>query len=187
LHLRVLHRMTQTIPYLRVKQVDIARPETFPDESKFDSVLCLNGIEHVADDVAALRNLRHVLDDAGRIIVLVPQGPGLYGSLDEVLGHHRRYTRQQLVDAGERAGLRAVRVLKFNRSSVPAWWVNGRLLRKRKFGYVQMKVLNLLVPVLRVVDRWIPLPPLSLIAVFEKADEKQVPSAAETPAAAAAR
>jgi 2-polyprenyl-3-methyl-5-hydroxy-6-metoxy-1,4-benzoquinol methylase len=165
--------------------VDIERPETFPGEDKFDTVLCLNGIEHVADDVAALRHLRGVLDDGGRIVVLVPQGPGLYGSLDEVLGHHCRYTREQLVAAGERAGLRAVRVLKFNRSSVPAWWVNGRLLRKRKFGYVQMKVLNLLVPILRVVDRWMPLPPLSLIAVFEKAQEKQGKAVAETAAVAA--
>ena len=34
--------------------------------------------------------------DGGRAVILVPCGPGLYGTLDEVLGHFRRYTEKQL-------------------------------------------------------------------------------------------
>jgi len=34
----------------------------------------------------------------------------------------------------------------------------------------QIRLLNLLTPVFRVLDPWLPLPPLSLIAIFRKED-----------------
>jgi hypothetical protein len=66
--------------------------ESFPKEAKFDTVICLT-LLNTADDLTALSNFREVLEDQGRAIILVPCGPWLYGSLDEVLAHHRRYTR----------------------------------------------------------------------------------------------
>ena len=99
---------------------------------------------------------------------MVPCGPGLYGTLDEVLGHCRRYTEDQLVAVAQRAGFRVEKVLKFNRPGVVAWWLNGRLLRRRTFGLTQLKILNLLTPIFRLLDSWLPLPPLSLIAILRK-------------------
>ena len=58
--------------------------------------------------------------------------------------------------------------MAFNRVGVIAWWLNGRLLRKRTFGLWQIKMLNLLTPLFRVLDNFLPLPPLSLIAVLSK-------------------
>ncbi|SRR6266513_960400 len=60
-------------------------------------------------------------------------------------------------------------MLEFNRVGV-AWWINGKLLRRRAFGFVQIKLLNVLTPVFRVLDKFLPLPPLSLIAVLSKLD-----------------
>ena len=45
--------------------------------------------------LAALRNIWNILEPGGRAIILVPCGPELYGTLDEVLGHCRRYTEDQ--------------------------------------------------------------------------------------------
>ena len=59
-------------------------------------------------------------------------------------------------------------MLEFNRGSVPGWWLSGRVMRRRTFSLLQIKVLNLLVPLFRVLDRVKVLPPLSLIAIFEK-------------------
>ncbi len=130
--------------------------------------MCLNVVEHLADDVAALRNIWNALAEGGRAIVLVPCGPWLYGSLDEVLGHYRRYTREQLVQVAQQAGFRVEQVLKFNRPGVVAWWLNGRILRRKTFGLGQIRMLNVLTPVFRRVDRWLPLPPLSIIAILRK-------------------
>ena len=44
----------------------------------------------------ALRNIYSALEPGGRAVIYVPQGPGLYSSLDEVLGHRCRYTPEML-------------------------------------------------------------------------------------------
>jgi glycosyltransferase involved in cell wall biosynthesis len=168
LYLTYLENVGRNRPYMRVGFTDGERGESFPKEQKFDTVICLNVVEHLADDLTALNNIRDVLEDRGRAIVLVPCGPWLFGSLDEVLGHQRRYTRKQLTDLVEKAGLQVETMLEFNRVGVIAWWLNGRLLRRRTFGLWQIKMLNLLTPLFRVLDNFLPLPPLSLIAVLSK-------------------
>jgi hypothetical protein len=59
-------------------------------------------------------------------------------------------------------------MLEFNRIGVIAWWLNARLLRRRTFGFWQIKLLNTFTPVFRVLDNLLPLPPPSLIAVISK-------------------
>jgi hypothetical protein len=122
----------------------------------------------VEDDVAALANLRKVLAPGGRAIVLVPRGPDLFGTLDEVLGHRRRYTEASLRRVALDAGLEVKEILPFNRVGTPAWWLNGKVLRRRHFGLLQIAMLNLLTPLLRLVDRALPFPPLSIIAILQQ-------------------
>jgi len=177
LYLDYLENIRLNRPYMRVGYTDGGKGDSFPREKKFDTVICLNVVEHLADDLTALNNFREVLEDQGRAIVLVPCGPWLFGSLDEVLGHHRRYSRKQLTDLVERAGFRLESMLEFNRIGVIAWWLNARLLRRRTFGFWQIQLLNVLTPVFRVLDNFLPLPPLSLIAVISK----PVYETAETP------
>jgi len=167
-YLDYLGTMRSTRPYMRVSYTHAMKAETFPAGTTFDTVVCLNVVEHVEDDAAVLRNIRNTLEDGGRAIVLVPCGPWLYGSLDEVLGHFRRYRRDELVRVAEVAGFQVERVLKFNRPGVLGWWLNGRVMRRKTFGLGQIRILNLLTPVFRLVDRWLPLPPLSLIAILRK-------------------
>jgi glycosyltransferase involved in cell wall biosynthesis/phospholipid N-methyltransferase len=155
-------------PYMRVAQIDAQIGHTFPQGQTFDTVVCLNVVEHLENDLAALQNIWSVLDNRGRAIVLVPQGPNLYGTLDQVLGHCRRYTERQFVELGQRAGFHVEKVLKFNRAGVLGWWLNGKILRRRQFGLAQIRLLNLLTPLFRLVDSWIPLPPLSIIAILTK-------------------
>lgn len=155
-------------PYMRVGHVDAADSNTYPRGQKFDTVVCLNVMEHIPDDVGVLRNIREVLEDGGRAIVLVPYGPKLYGTLDEVLGHCRRYTEEQLSGVGQRAGFRVETLIRFNRPGVIAWWLNGKILQRRTFGLGQIRILNLVTPIFRVMDAWIPLPPLSIIGILRK-------------------
>jgi glycosyltransferase involved in cell wall biosynthesis len=137
--------------------------------ARFDTVVCLNVIEHLEDDRQALHNIASVLNAGGRAIVLVPGGPWLYGSLDEVLGHKRRYTEKMLRELASACGLRFEALVRFNRASSLPWFVNGRVLRRRSFSRIQLAVLELLMPLIRRLDRHLPWPPLSLIAVFLKA------------------
>jgi glycosyltransferase involved in cell wall biosynthesis len=168
LYLMYLDNVGRNRPYMKVGFTDAEKVATYPEDQKFDTVICLNVVEHLADERGAIRNIRSALEAGGRAIILVPCGPGLYGTLDEVLGHQRRYTRESLKALVLDANFELEQMIDFNRVGVIAWWVNGRLLQRRTFGLWQIKVLNVLTPVFRTIDKALPLPPLSLIAVIRK-------------------
>jgi glycosyltransferase involved in cell wall biosynthesis len=168
MYIDYLVSLRATRPYMEVAHTDASSLATYPPGQAFDTVVCLNVVEHLEDDLGALHNIWNVLADHGRAIILVPCGPNLYGTLDEVLGHCRRYTVEQLVDVSQRAGFTVEQVVKFNRPGVAGWWLNGKILRRRKFGLAQIRLLNLLTPLFRLVDPWLPLPPLSIIGVLRK-------------------
>jgi SAM-dependent methyltransferase len=179
LYLQTLRQLATDRPYLEVTLTDVTRGVSFPRiPGGFDTVVCLNVIEHVDDDRGALENIRAVLADGGKAIVLVPQDPRMFGTLDEVLGHKRRYTEESLRAVAADAGFEVAELLRFNRVGTPAWWLNGKVLRRRHFGLAQIAALNLLTPIFRRVDALLPFPPLSLIAVLR-------PAAAGRPADAA--
>lgn len=176
LYVDELRHLRRTRPYLRTALIDPEDPRTFPASERFDTVLCVNVLESLHDDVAALQNVRDVVADGGRVLVVVPAGPRLYGTLDESLGRWRRYTAGQLRGVAEKAGFRVTVLHGLGGAGVPLWWLGGTLLKRRRLGLVQVKLLNVLVPLLRAVDGVVTLPPLSLLAVLEK-DE----TAAATP------
>jgi glycosyltransferase involved in cell wall biosynthesis len=178
-YLEYLVTLRATRPYLQVAYTNAMDGGTFPTGQSFDTVVCLNVVEHVQDDAGALRNIQNALVDGGRAIILVPFGQWLYGSLDEVLGHCRRYTRDQLIAVAQQAGFRVEHVLQFNRPGVPAWWLNGRILRRKTFGLGQIRMLNILTPLFRLVDPWVPLPPLSIIAILRKEEDDTASYAAQ--------
>ena len=180
LYLQTLASLRQDRPYLDVAFCDVTDVESFPrSERGYDTVICLNVIEHVPDDRAALSNIREALAPGGRAIVLVPQGQWNFGTLDEVLGHRQRYSKEGLRRLAADAGLEVERILDFNRTGTAAWFLNGKLLRRRSFGLLQIKLLNLLTPLFRLVDRLVPLPALSLIAVMKRAGGAAGPPAVD--------
>ena len=89
-----------------VRHADIA---ALGDDRRYDSVVLVNVLEHIPDDLGALRDLRALLKPGGRLIVFSPAFEGLYSDFDRKIGHFRRYRRSQLVTVADRAGLRARR------------------------------------------------------------------------------
>ena len=75
------------------------------------------------------------------------------------------YSPEQLGGELVAAGFAVERLVPFNRAGTPGWYLNGRILRRTRFNPVQMKLFNQIVPILRHVDRRLPWPALSLIAV----------------------
>jgi glycosyltransferase involved in cell wall biosynthesis len=167
-YLAYLNTLAATRPYMRVAHTNAMEGKSYPSTQTFDTVVALNVVEHLEDDIGALQNMHAVLEEGGHAIVLVPCGPWLFGSLDEVLGHYRRYTKERLVEVSKQAGFEVEEILKFNRPGVPAWWWNGRVLRRRTFALGQIRLLNFLTGFFRRIDPILPLPPLSLIAILRK-------------------
>ena len=171
-------------PYLEVARIDLEDPACFaPFREQFDTVVCLNVLEHVKDPIQSLRNMHDALAPGGRLVLYVPQGQGLYSSLDEALAHRVRYDPRMLADELQRTGFTLESCAHFNRASVPAWWFNGKLMRRRNFSRLQLKTFDWTVPLLRRVDRFLPWRGLGLIAVARRNAE---PAAAATAPATAA-
>lgn len=168
-YLPSLKSLSLNKPYLHTAFCDITLPKSLPrPKGGFDTAVCLNVMEHVKDDLAVMKNLASTLAPGGRAVVLVPRGQWAFGTLDEVLGHVRRYDRARLKRLSAEAGLEVEVLFTFNRIGLPAWILNGLLLRRRHFGLGQVIVLNLLTPLFRVIDRLLPWPGLSLILVARK-------------------
>jgi glycosyltransferase involved in cell wall biosynthesis len=168
-HLARLRTRFQHRPNLRVRHCDLSDAREFePLAGQMDSVVCLNVLEHIEDDLAGLRNIHRALVPGGRAIVLVPHGQEIYGALDESLGHFRRYSQEQLRGRMEQAGFRVEQVLEFNRISRPGWYLTGRVFRKSTLSPLQLKIFDRLVWLWRRIDARLPWAPTSIIGIGVK-------------------
>jgi SAM-dependent methyltransferase len=132
---------------------------------RLDTVIALNVVEHIEDDVGTLRSMSELLAPGGRVVILVPSLPSIYGSLDVELGHFRRYTRASLGSAFRNAGLALEQMSWFNRVGTLGWWFNACVRRTRVIPLSQLRSFDRMVPLLRS-ERFLPLPfGQSLIAI----------------------
>jgi SAM-dependent methyltransferase len=120
---------------------------------RFDTIVAVNVIEHIADDHGLVRRLAGLLRPGGKLAVYVPACPFAYGSLDRALGHHRRYTPATLRALLEGAGLVSARPAYVNFFGLLGWTVNGRLLRRHHLSHAQLALFERLLPLFRLEDR----------------------------------
>lgn len=153
---------------------DLLSPE-FRELKRFrpDSCLCTSVIEHTPDDALALDAMAAVLPPGGRIVLLVPAFPSLYGPIDRRLGHYRRYRAAGIRRLAESAGL-AVRTARYlNTIGFFGWWVNAHVLKLEAQSEWQIALFDrFLVHPMAALERVIP-PPFgqSVLAVLEKRDQ----------------
>lgn len=142
-----------------------------------DTVVCVNVLEHISDDVGLLARFRDALAPSGKVVLFVPAHPWLYGAHDEADGHFRRYTMRGLQRTMGRAGLKLVTSRWVNLPGIPGWWLNKCL--RRRFGEGQCSCFDRLIPPIVAIERVLP-PPigLSILAVGQR-DEQ--PVAVESP------
>lgn len=178
-HMARLRTRFRERPNFSIQVCNLEEPKHFDPlrDKDIDSVVCLNVLEHVPDDNQGLRNIYSVLAPGGRAVILVPQGQSIYGTLDEVLGHCRRYSEEELRGKMVAAGFAVEQIIRFNRVTRPGWFVNGRILKKRTFSPFQLAVFDRLVWLWRLIDGWLPWSPVSIIAIARKPAEAPHPRA----------
>ena len=135
---------------------------------RIDSVICFNVLEHIEKEDRALENIFNLLEPKGRLLLFVPSHRWLYGSLDHHLSHHRRYDREELKEKLEKIGFQVILLKHFNRIGVLGWYLNSKILRRKRLPSFQLRIYNLLVPVFKI-EGLFPLPfGTSLLAIAEK-------------------
>jgi SAM-dependent methyltransferase len=134
---------------------------------RLDTVICVNVLEHLADDVAALRMFRTILVPGGRVLVFVPAVEAAYGPLDAELGHHRRYSKRMVADRFAAAGLELIELRYTNPIGLLGWMYNAHVSKARTHSLGQVRAFErLIAPWALPLERFVR-PPigLSLVAV----------------------
>lgn len=168
-HLARLTTRFQHRPNLTTRYCDLTDRADFSElTAKMDTVICLNVLEHVEDDLQGLRNIYASLSAGGRAIVLVPHDQRVFGTIDVALGHYRRYTHAELKTKMEETGFRVERIVDFNRISRYPWYISGRILKKKSLSVGQMKLFDRFVWLWRKIDGSLPWPPTSIIGIGVK-------------------
>ena len=133
---------------------------------ELDTVFLSNVLEHIADDHGAVRHFRSVLPSGGRLVVLVPGLPKLFGTLDEAVGHNRRYTPETLKTVIESNGFVIESMEWLNLLGILGWYLNGKVLKRRVLPALQLRIYDRIAPVLARAEAMWKLPiGLSLITV----------------------
>jgi SAM-dependent methyltransferase len=90
------------------------------------TIVAINVLEHLADDIGALETLAGMTQSGGRIVLWVPAYMRLYGDFDRAVGHLRRYTPRTMAAAIRNAGLEPELVRPVNFLGGIAWWATVR-------------------------------------------------------------
>jgi SAM-dependent methyltransferase len=166
------HRSFAECRHVRSLVQDVLDPEfQVWKESRPDSIVCLNVLEHIEDHLGALRQMAAVLPPGGRVVLIVPAFEALYGPIDALLGHFRRYTKKSMREVAERAAFQPESLRYMNVIGFFGWWVNARILKRTEQSESQILFFDSkVVPLLASVENRIA-PPFgqSLFAVLVKA------------------
>jgi len=165
---------------ITVEQGDLTDPRIYKRcyDDRIDTVFCANVLEHIADDQKVLTHFYQILEEGGHCVLIVPAGPQLFGSLDEAVGHHRRYTRGDLIEKLRAAGFQIVHSQQFNRLGSIAWFFSSRILRRRTLSPQSMRWYSRIVPLAKLLDWLLPVPGMSLIVVGQKPRQQRLKAAA---------
>jgi len=169
LHLHALRNRFLRTPNVVVQRIDPEVPQDLAGlENCFDTVLCLNVLEYLDSPESVVRSLSTTLKPGGSLIVLVPRGPDLFGTLDRSLGHKRRYSAADARRLMESQGFVVDKLFGFNKAGTPPWFAYSKLLGSRTINKPVLKIFDKTVWLWRGLDGLLPWPALSLIVVARK-------------------
>ena len=102
-------------------------------ESK-DSIVMVNVLEHIQDDLASLKQMWRALHADGSLLLYVPALNFLFSKLDEEHGHFRRYSKSGLKSKVAAAGFKIVKARYVDLLGILPWRVFNKWLKKTEFN-----------------------------------------------------
>lgn len=115
--------------------------------------------------------MRAALKPDGVAVILAPLGLALFGSLDRSLGHKRRYSAAGIRALLESHGFTVEAIYSFNKAGAPPWWAYSRVLGSKNINKPVLKIFDKTVWFWSRIDRFMPWPGLSLIAIGRRQPE----------------
>ncbi len=159
----------------RFLKLDIGdeKNSTINSISEIDTITCINVLEHIENDAVALTNMFTMLRNQGLLLLIVPAIPRIYGTLDRLSGHYRRYRRKELNKKITRAGFIIETQYYMNFLGVITWFLANMVARKKTLFGSACALLDKVVPLLERFEKlWTPPIGQSIVTVCAKAQTK---------------
>ena len=160
--------------YKNANYGDIEKGEYFFGNKKFDSIVCMNVLEHIKDDKKALGNMFSLLKKNGKLILLVPAHEWAYGQMDKELGHFRRYSKGEVENKilNFKFLSRSVTILNshyLNWLGLVGWFINGRVLGRKIIPENQLGIFDYIARPFLLLEKFVS-PPfgISVLAIGQK-------------------
>jgi len=122
-------------------------------ENAFDTILYVDVLEHIEDDLGELKKAARALKPGGNLCILVPANPKDYTAFDKAIGHFRRYTKTMLLETvPESLDIEWCRYLDFFGSLASK--VNKIFLNQSQPSRKQILVWDkFIIPVSKIIDK----------------------------------
>ncbi|HEY6629413.1 MAG TPA: glycosyltransferase [Acidimicrobiia bacterium] len=167
-HLRSIEKRFGHLENIKAVQGDLQDPSFYEGlPGDFDSVLCVNVLEHLDDPDVAVSEFYKATRSGGKVLILVPAHEWLFSEADTALGHRTRYTEARLRELLEGVGYVVEDLYQFNRLGVLGWYTN-KVFGRTDIAPWQAKLFAFLLPLARLIDGLTFLPGLSLIAIGKR-------------------
>ncbi len=165
-YLEMLRTATEHLQNVEIEDIDWEHPDFDALRAHdFDTIVCLNVLEHIERDSQALKAFARLLPAGGRLVLQVPALQSIYGQIDRAIGHYRRYEAEPLERLLEESGFEVEEMRYFNVVGVLGWYINSKLLGRSAVPGLQARFANWLVPLLRLEQSFSPPFGMALIAV----------------------
>jgi glycosyltransferase involved in cell wall biosynthesis len=157
------------LDHVQVFHLDLEDPVRPPElDEDPDTIVSTNVIEHIKNHREALRFACQCLAPGGRLILITPAMPSLYCTFDEGLEHQRRYSKEDLWQLLRDVGFEVEDIRHLNALGALGWWFNGKILKRKLLPSRQLRVMDILLPLVKLEYRWKLNYGLSLLAVARK-------------------
>lgn len=168
LYLHSLRNRFLRTPNVQVVKLDPVKLTGFDELQQFDTVLAINVLEYLPEPEQTIAEAGKHLRTGGRMVVLAPQGKGLFCHLDETLGHKRRFSREELEQMMTKQGYVIEHSQDLAKAGTIAWLVLGKLGRQKQISKIWLKLFDKTVWLWKRLDWLMPWNGLSLVLVAKK-------------------
>lgn len=148
-------------------------------EYSFDTIICINVLEHLENDLDAILKMKEILPLQGKIIILVPAWKKLYFHMDKNVGHHRRYDKGDLRKLAAQSGMKVINNKYFNFFGIIPYYLKGKFSKDKGGSFstdlneTNSRVYNMATKILEPLENiFPPRVGLSELIILEKIKEQ---------------
>lgn len=131
---------------------DIEKGKYFFKEKKFNTIVCINVLEHIKEDIKAIDNIYELLTSNGYLILLVPAHKFLYNLIDSSIGHFRRYEKGPLKQQLNETGFEIIKLRELNFLGSIGWFIAGKLFKENYVSEGKIKIFNFISPIFLLLE-----------------------------------